>query len=368
VILGFPAALVMGRSAMSDAVSMLPVTLGLWCFWRGIERGPSYWLCAGFLAGSSMCFRESNVLIFAFFFLGALIRRDRHVWALIISGLAGVALRPLSSWVFYDTAFFYKTPAPFSLDAILIAAPQYLVGLMICIPAGLLAGLTYRGRRAPEFCITVAFFVLFYLTYGYSGVGSGLLKSLVLGQRFFMPLLPVLAFALAEMVPRWWQSLASRWDEERARSLAGLALAAWLAGLLSVCAGVHPTFSSWGRPQAQLRDDIVAHVDSSAVLVTNINATEKLIRRFDYAWKPLDRAELSYEDAMTLLDRHQAFYLVLLDRDDSEHWRDDAEQNAAFVEALGSLASLLHEDAVTRNEKLRIWHVSRDPGLALRNN
>ena len=36
-------------------------------------------LAAGFLAGASICLREPNPVLFAFFFAGALLRRERHV-------------------------------------------------------------------------------------------------------------------------------------------------------------------------------------------------------------------------------------------------------------------------------------------------
>ena len=39
LVVGFVPTLVMGRVAMSDVPSLALVVLGLWLFWRGIERG-----------------------------------------------------------------------------------------------------------------------------------------------------------------------------------------------------------------------------------------------------------------------------------------------------------------------------------------
>jgi len=57
LILGCPPALVMGRVAMSDVPSLAVVTLGLWLFWRGLDRSWGYWLASGFIAGISMVWR-----------------------------------------------------------------------------------------------------------------------------------------------------------------------------------------------------------------------------------------------------------------------------------------------------------------------
>ena len=150
VIIGYPSSLVFGRVATSDATSLIPVVVGLYCFWRGQDRGAGWWLVSGFAAGASVCWRESNVLLFACFFFGALIRRDPKVWALIIAGLVGISMRPLSAWLAFGDPFYYKQVTPFSIASVLDSAPRYLVGLMALVPFGLAAGFDYRGRRWPE--------------------------------------------------------------------------------------------------------------------------------------------------------------------------------------------------------------------------
>jgi hypothetical protein len=83
---GFLPTLVMSRVAMSDVPSLALVSLGLWLFWRGIERGWLFWLASGFVAGSSLLIRNTNVLPFIPFFVGSALRREKQCWALIVGG------------------------------------------------------------------------------------------------------------------------------------------------------------------------------------------------------------------------------------------------------------------------------------------
>ena len=74
--IGYMPSLVLGRVAMSDVPSFLVVTLGLWLFWRGLDRDWPWWLGSGFVAGASWLFRESNPIVFVPFFAGTVLRRE----------------------------------------------------------------------------------------------------------------------------------------------------------------------------------------------------------------------------------------------------------------------------------------------------
>ena len=200
--LAYPATIVMGRVAMSEAPSLACVSLGLWLYGRGLGRGGWPWLGAGFAAGFSFALRESNVLLFAPLFAGSLLRRDPGVPALVVGGLLGTSVRFLASWLFFGDPFFVKPPDAFSPGAILSNAPTYLFCLLVLVPGGLVAAFAYRGPRRPEIVATVVLFVLFYLSYTYSAGPSGWAKRLVLGPRYFIPLLPVLSLCAAEVWPR----------------------------------------------------------------------------------------------------------------------------------------------------------------------
>ncbi|MCZ6782415.1 MAG: glycosyltransferase family 39 protein [Proteobacteria bacterium] len=190
-VLAYPPALVFGRIAMSDAPSLLVAAAGLWLFWRGQDRPAPTWLAAGFVAGVSLLFRESNALVFAPFFVGAVLRGESKSWALVVGGLLGVGARMLAGQLFFGDAFFAKRPESFSLSLVAGNLPLQALALLVLVPGGLLAGFAYRGRRWPELVATVAIFPAFYALYEYSAAESALWKRLVLGPRYFLPLLPL---------------------------------------------------------------------------------------------------------------------------------------------------------------------------------
>jgi 4-amino-4-deoxy-L-arabinose transferase-like glycosyltransferase len=362
LVLGFPAALVLGRVAMSDVPSFAVVALGLWLFWRGLDRGARWWLASGFVAGLSLLFREANALPFIPFFAGAVIRRERKACALVAGGCAGVALRLLSSYLVHGDPFYFKpTSAVWGRHSLLETLSVQLLGLLVFVPGGLVAAMLYRGRRRPELLASVALFVGFYVSYRYSAAESGPARQLVLGLRFFVPLLPLLAFAMGESVPRLWQRLLAKLPDRRRpglERLAGVALVVWLFGVASAAAVVHPVFDRWSGHQAEIRDEIHRLVREDAVLITNIPATKKFIPWLAPNYLPLNRATLPIEHANTLALYHREFFVVLLDRTDSATWREDARANAAFVAGLEPRPTLLLDREVTRTDRLRIWRVS----------
>lgn len=360
---GFPAALVMGRIGMSAAPSLLVAALGLWLFWRGLDEEaarPRAWLACGFAAGASLLLREANVLLFAPLFAGSVIRRDRHAWALVVGGLLGVGARLLSGQLVYGDPFFYKPVEPFGLEYVLENLPLQALALLVFVPGGLVAGLAYRGRRSPELVTTVAIFSVFYLVYSYSGATSTWPKRIVLFHRFFIPLLPILAFAAAEVVPRAWRRFLDGADPDARlalRRLAGVAIAVWIAGVAVASAAVHPVFHTWSRTQAQIRDEIFQHTGEDSVLITNWPATGKFIDLLYGVRLPLDRDTVGPQHVAHLLQRHGELFVVFLDRSDSPAWREDARRNSAFVRTLPRSREILYDRQVTATDRLRIWRV-----------
>ncbi len=204
----YPPTLVLGRVALSDVPSGAIVTLGLWLFWRGQSRHQAYWAAAGFVAGASLVLRNTNVLLFVPFFVGAVVRRERRSWALVCGGIAGVSLRLVASYWVFGNPLFTRGSLGFGLDAMSDNVSLYLIALLVMVPGGLLAGLLWRGAQRPEFVATVVVTFLFFLAYRYAGLESGGLKSLILGPRFFIPLVSLLVFSVAHEVPVAWQRVA----------------------------------------------------------------------------------------------------------------------------------------------------------------
>jgi hypothetical protein len=357
--MGFPAALVMGRTAMSDVPSLALTGAGLLFFWRGLDRSAWWSLASGVCAGLSLTVREPNVLVFTPFYLGAVIRRDRNVGALILGGLLGSAIRPLGNWIIFGDPFFARESSGFfDPHALSTNLPKYLVGLLILVPGGLVAGLLYKGRRAIEVRSCVALFVGFYLVYNYSGSPSGWLKGTILGQRFFLPLLPVLAFALAEFVPRCWRRVVERPNRAWLRPVAGIVVAGWVFAILCISGGVHAYMSRWSRSQAAMRNHIEALVEFDKPLVANLNLAEKTIDRFDFKFVPVDRTTVDSEALLELAERHGRLYVVLIDRSETDYFLEDSRRNDALLASLTGRAELLLEDQTGPDERIRIVRVT----------
>jgi hypothetical protein len=232
----------------------------------------------------------------------------------------------------------------------------YLVGLLVFVPGGLVFGLAYRGRRRPEVLATIVGFFLFFLFQAYGASESGFVKSLVLGLRYFGPLLPLLAFAMAESVPRWLG--IERWAKgARMGALVRTGSILWLAGILVACFAVHPVLDRWAGSQAEIRGALEQHVPRETVLVTNYNALRKFVPDLSRPYRTLDRRELASESLHELGLRHEVYFVALLDRSDSDYWRADMEANAAFLAQLPASAALVLDLKATQTDRLRIWRV-----------
>ncbi len=361
LLLSYPATIVMGRVAMSEAPSLLLVALGLWLTWRGLSGGGPVWLLAGFVAGLSFAFRESNVLVFAPLFFGTVLRRDPGWWRLALGGVLGLTIRALSSWLFFGDPFFTKPPDDFSLAAISSSAGTYLFCLLVLVPGGLVAAFAYRGPRRPEIIATVVIFVAFYLSYGYDAAESGWAKRLVLAPRYFMPLLPLLALAAAEVWPRWAASIRDRASPERRRSLetaAGLTCVAALVALVFVLFGVQWAHAEWASDQARVREAIYRHTEDGSVVVTNWKATGKFIDLVHGKRVILPRDQVAPAHVELLLERVGSFYVVLLDRSESAFWRRNAVDNSLFIARVGHTREVAFEERVSPTDYLRIWRVT----------
>jgi 4-amino-4-deoxy-L-arabinose transferase-like glycosyltransferase len=367
LLLGYPPNLVMGRVAMSDVPSLFLVILGLWLFWRGSGRSWRWWLGSGFVAGGSMLFRESNPIPFAPFFAGALLRRERNVWALVVGGLAGLGLRIAANSYFMHNPFHYRSSYILALATLPERLPIYALALLVFVPGGFVLALLYRGRRWPELCIAVAGFVTAYLIQLYYTFTTSLIKNMVVTPRYVIPIIPVIIFGMAESLPRLWRRCLEgvpRARRERFQAIAGGVVAVWIAAVGLASFAVHPAFWLWSAKQGEIRDAIAAETDFDAPVLTNFMATRKFLPELDMKYLPIDRAAIDVEKANSLVSRHDEIYIVFLDRSDSEHWRGDARVNGEFIRQMNPAPVLIYDRQITSTDHLRIWRARRDRDAA----
>jgi hypothetical protein len=369
LVLSFPATLVMGRACTSETPSLMVVALGLWLFWRGLDRSRvPYWLSAGLVAGLSFSLREANALVFAPLFVGAVLRRDAKCWTLLAGGLVGLAVRMVAHQHFFDDALYMKPPGEFGPHFILQNLPIHGLALLVFVPGGLVAGLLYRGRRRAEIVTTTALVAAFHLAYEYTAVESGLAKRPILASRFFIPLLPILTLAMAEVVPRVFGRVIERFPARRvllSRAASGVSVA-WLVGTALAIVAIHAVHHDWGEDQAVIRDAIYSNTDEGAVLVTDVGSTNKFIDKIYGDRFPMEPRDMRKEHIAALLARPGHFYIVMLDRSDSAYWRRVAQKNADFVYGFKPTPVLEVDLQATPTDRLRIWKVTDSERARLR--
>jgi hypothetical protein len=365
LFLAFAPTLVLGRLAMSDVPSAAAVTLGWWLIWKGGGTQRTLGFLAGLVGGASLLLRETNVLFFAPLFVGALVRRDRNWRPLVLGGALGLAIRLASSaWMFGNAFHVRPSGYGFSLAQLGATVPLYLFILMVLIPGGLAAAFTYRGVRRAELLATVAISFVFFACYSYSGEESGGARQVILAGRYFIPLAPILVFAIADAL---CHRLLRTW---RTRPLVlRLAGALTCAATTIAAVSIHPRMDALGRISADIARQIYQATPQRAVLITNIGITRKYLSPAfgDRVIAPRD--DVPTADVPRIVARGVPTYMVLADRSDSEFLRADSATNAAYRSALQLRCSLEptvisrftsqdHGRTVATNVRLAVWRVA----------
>jgi hypothetical protein len=334
---------VLARSGMSDLPSAAVVLASMFLMALAPARTPM--AAGGFLAGLSLVFRDSNPIFTAPTVVKCLIQRERIV-VLLASILAGLGVRLALAAALQGDALTLRAPYAFTLSEAGSRALLYGFALTILVPGGLLAVPLYRGPGRALLIVSVAAPFLFFTLYSYSGQYSGLFRSLILGPRYVIPLVPLTAIALASLVER---RLASERLKHRIELLV-------LAGAAVVVIVVHPALHRWSERQATLVNALLQTTSQAAVLVTEPGATAKYLKGL-YGQRTLaDKLRWPPEKLGELLS-HGPVQLVFIDRSDSDYWRSLAEQNARYLEDVSKLCELRPRVDVTSVDRLRIWDV-----------
>jgi len=359
VILGYVPTLIMSRTAMSDVPSAFLVALGLWMFWDNGESHPWRRFLAGFIAGVSACLRDVNPLLFAFFFAGALLRRERRIWALVTGGLTGVGFRLLASYLVYGDPLFVTPHPAFTGEYFLRNLLIYSVALLVLAPGGLVCVFGYRGRRWPELICTVVTFMLLFVMYDYSAAASGGLKQWILAPRMFIPLLPILAFAMAHTAPIWLEAFARFMNQQHAlvwKHAGKVAVAIWLVAV----GGIGWKSIALYRQHEGVVSALYSRTDPDRPILTDIGATIKFLNEI-HGPRMVARLPIAEREIEQILYRFAAVDIVVFSRDDSAFWAQLAAENQPFINALDkkfSVAPVL-EQRFPDLGVLQIWQLTR---------
>lgn len=339
--MGYLPALVLGRVSMSDVPSGLVVCAAQMLLFANAPEGATRPLArndfaAGLLSGLALLFRETNALFVAPLIVGILLRREGRARPILLGGLVGVGLRLLGAWLAFGNPLFAKEHGyGWSLHWALAHLPLYLGALLLLAPGGLAAAILYRGPRRAELLGTVLLVLVFFLAYGYSGEESGFFKQLVLGPRYFIPLIPLLAVASAETIPRLWV----KWGSPGGARLPGLLAVAWLV-CVSAASAVHPVLWRFQRDQGELARQLCASTTSGVALVLDQVEAGKYLAACAEARSPVDFGMLQPEQLPSLVARDGAAEVVLFERDDSDFHRTRKALDAGWVASAARLCQL----------------------------
>jgi hypothetical protein len=191
--------LIMSRTVMSDMPALLISALFFYFYFKELNHQNNYFLL-GFIGGLSVLFRENLIVLFAFFLLklffeGTFSKRFLIAFAFVL----GIFIRLLSAQYFYGDPFYYKLTTPFNTYLFFYNLLSYACSLTVVFPLASFALIQFKNAKEGFIIkLTVVAYLLFFSFYAYNGLISGFLRSIVLTNRFFIPLLPLFMVAYAQ--------------------------------------------------------------------------------------------------------------------------------------------------------------------------
>lgn len=362
VVPGFLGASFFGRLGMSDLPATALVAGSLYLLWRAEARPGAAALAfvAGACAAAGLLFREPLAVLLAPFVTAVLIRGRAARWALVTGLAAGLALRlGLSDALFGSPWYVRPSGYGFSLANLGHTMPVYGFVLTVLFPAGLVLPFFYHGSRRAEMVTAVSLYALLFLFYGYDPIReNGLSKGLVLASRFFAPVLPVLALMAADVWPRWYAGIARRGGAAAAAARmlprTGAGLAAGVAFL------VHPLAFFQERVPLAVTTAIYAQTSASVPVITNSNATLKYLSPAYGPRTLILRYNLPPDSTASFARRFGHLQVVLLDRNDSQAYVEEARDNERFLAETRARCTLAptHDERFGGWARLRVFEVS----------
>jgi hypothetical protein len=228
------------------------------------------------------------------------------------------------SYLVFGDPLYTKEHSGFSFSVIPNHFLLYIIALTVFVPGGLFFTSLYNGKRRPEIISTVFLLFAFYSFYNFSGQPSGFLKSLVLGPRFFIPLLPVLAFATAESAPRILGSIFLKFDSQKYIIRGGITL---------ITIGVILTnalFHEWAEVHENIQEKIIEYVPDNSLVITNFQSTLKYVSELQGYPSRINYFEVSPDE----IENMDQAYIVFVQRSESLYWRETADSENRFLKSI----------------------------------
>jgi hypothetical protein len=199
-----PTAVLYSRTVMADPASGLILLLAFVAVLRGKH------LLSGGLLGVAVLFRTANVVALPAFAIACLIgtsevtetgrARILATSRLVLGTVPPMALALYYAWVVADGQQAAYTGS-FSLAHFARMLPAYLIGLTLVFP-GMLPSVLVRCRGRAVVILSTAGFLLLYGFWYWRDTGGTILEDVIVGQRYFLAVLPLLVYSYGTMLWR----------------------------------------------------------------------------------------------------------------------------------------------------------------------
>jgi hypothetical protein len=349
----YPTSVLYSRTLMADVPSAVFFLIGLYFY----LRKKNYLYLSGFFLGVLPLFRYSNVILAFPFFLLSFIKifiyerknpRERLGFIKLLVGfIPGIVLL-----LFYNKiAFggFFSTPLGATGTFSLLFLPRnflfYIVSLSIVYPF-MFFSIFFEKKNRFLFWSTTFIFLIFYSSYYYFTLAPGrnMLKTLIVGVRFLLPIAPIFILTYAGVF---------EWLRKRIRIIApvGFWAIVFLFSILDV--GMVFQHQRYLRVQERYKNCIYQNTDETSLILTNYEGMEffqpawgkRQYTLFVY-WKnriPIDLRKYEFEDLLLLT-------VIRSDKEGNEYVKNYAEE--LIEEFDGELVKEMQGDP-----ELRLWRL-----------
>ena len=186
--------LFIARTTMSEMPSLLLVSIGIYLY---LVNNAKYYFWLAFIAGLSVAFRETNILLLAplAFFI------SKNYVLSAIAFLTGLSFRFIGYYILTNNPLLIKEGYPFSIEFLPDTFIVYAIVLLILLPVSPLWFTKVPRLHLLPFTIGLLSFLGLHLVYGYvANVYSGYTNGVILNGRFWIPALPIFVVALGYFI------------------------------------------------------------------------------------------------------------------------------------------------------------------------
>lgn len=192
IFLLHPTILLFSRTLMSDIPSMFFLLLGIFLL---LDKKS---LAAGFSLGFLVLLRYPNVVIIIGVFGALLYTKEYKKMLFLLPGIAIFSFVLLGyimhTYGFILGPFTVSGAKSFGIQYFIYNFPYYLLSLNILYPGMLLVAIffSFKNKKISFFAIISFVAIIFYSFYYFVDGGGNLVEKLIKGQRFMVPIIPLL--------------------------------------------------------------------------------------------------------------------------------------------------------------------------------